>query len=417
MTSLLRRYLIIFIVLGILIGFFAVGAYRLIRERITYEVYDEVITYSNIKYIPGYSSGPQITAGSAILIDGETGIVLFAKNEHMRRPPASTTKIMTALVALERGELDDIVTVSQRASRVGGSSLWLKAGQRLTLGELIEGTLVKSGNDGATAIAEHIAGSEEEFIHLMNRKARQMGALNTQFKNPHGLPAAGHYSTAFDLALITRYALRYEKFAQIVRERITTIDFQGQDWGQQIYNTNKLLWSFEGADGVKTGTTSEAGYCLVSSATRDGRQLIGVVLRSTARWQDSARLLEYGFANFELIHLHSRGDEVQTIEISEGMVDQLPLISGAELNIVIPKGEKDLLEVVFIPKREAIAPYQKYETVGELRVTLKGEEVGSVQLLASTSIQRKTIIAITWRWINITLKKLLEITISFLGRM
>jgi D-alanyl-D-alanine carboxypeptidase (penicillin-binding protein 5/6) len=393
---------------SLLMGMLAFGIYKQIYKEIAGEIYDEAMTYSNIHYIPGYTAGPSITAGSAILIDGETGTVLYAKNEHMRRPPASTTKIMTALVALERGDLASIVTVSQRASRVEGSSLWLKSGQRLPLEELIEGTMLKSGNDGATAIAEHIAGTESAFVKLMNRKARQIGALNTQFKNSHGLPAAGHYSTAFDLALTARYALRHHKFADIVKKKMTTIEFESQGWTPQFHNTNKLLWSLEGADGVKTGTTSEAGYCLVSSATRDGRQLIAVVLRSGARWQDSARLLEYGFANFQLLRLYSRGQEVDRITITGGMEDSLILVAGADLKVVIPIREVELLTTEFVLKREASAPYRKYEVVGELKVTLKGEEIGSLPLLAATSIPRRTFLALSSRWIRNNIERLFE---------
>ena len=215
----------------------------------------------------GVPSGPRITAEAFVLIEGSSGQVLFQKNADQPRPPASTTKIVTALIALERGELDDPVRIGPRVVRTGGSTLGLKQGQVYPLGELLEGALVRSGNDACVAIGEYIGENEPCFIQLMNQKVLALGARNSFFCNTNGLPADGHYSSAYDLAIIARYALRNLEFARIVRSQFETISLaapEGSDEntkqkGFTVKNTNALLWSFPGADGVKTGTTRAAG--------------------------------------------------------------------------------------------------------------------------------------------------------------
>ncbi|KUK81254.1 MAG: D-alanyl-D-alanine carboxypeptidase, partial [Pelotomaculum thermopropionicum] len=230
---------------------------------------------------------PAVTARAAILMDAETGRVLYAKNAEQKRPPASTTKIMTALLALEGGNLQQEVTVSPRAAMVGEASLDLLTGEKLSLEDLIYGAMLRSGNDACVAIAEHIAGTEANFVLMMNQKARLIGAINTNFKNTNGLPAKNHYTTTRDLALITRYALKNTNFKKIVSTRDRVIGTQNMHY---LNNTNRLLWNYSWVDGVKTGTTNEAGNCLVASATREGRQLISVVFYSDNRWQDSIKL-------------------------------------------------------------------------------------------------------------------------------
>ncbi|MGB9826330.1 MAG: D-alanyl-D-alanine carboxypeptidase family protein, partial [Desulfofundulus sp.] len=225
--------------------------------------------FLNLGELPVFSvSGqdpPRVTADAAVLMDATTGQVLYAKNAHQPRPPASTTKILTALLAIEGGKLDQVVTVSPGAAAVGESSMHLFPGQHLTLEQLLYGALLRSGNDACVAIAEHIAGSEANFVLLMNQKARQLGARDSHFCNPHGLPARGHLSSAYDLALLTRYALKNPTFKSLVSTRYH--GFSTPPWGEyHLHNTNRLLWSYQGADGVKTGTTSEAGMCLVASA-------------------------------------------------------------------------------------------------------------------------------------------------------
>ncbi len=254
-------------------------------------------------------SAPTVTADAAVLMDARTGKILYDKNAGQRRPPASTTKIMTTLLALEGGEPGQVVTVSHRAASVGEASLYLRAGEKLTLEELLYGAMLRSGNDACVAIAEHIAGTESNFVLLMNQKAKMIGANDTVFKNTNGLPAVGHYSTARDLAVITCYALKNPTFQKIVSTRGKMIGEQGERY---LNNTNRLLWSYAWADGVKTGTTNEAGHCLVASARRGDMQLISVVLHSDDRWADSVKLLDYGFDDF---------DRVRVLEADNAILD------------------------------------------------------------------------------------------------
>lgn len=241
-----------------------------------------------------YASEPQVQASAAVLIDVSTGEIIFAKNAHERRAPASTTKIMTALLAVERGQLQDIVSVSSRAAAVGEASLHLDPGDNLTIKELLHGALLKSGNDACVALAEAVCSSEEEFVNLMNLKARVLGAENTSFYNTNGLPHKEHLTTAHDLALIARYAMSKQDFAEIVGKRNYTMHWIKPKRSLQLKNTNSLLHSYEWITGVKTGTTDKAGKCLVASGRNENREMIAVVLNSADRFGEAKRLLEYG---------------------------------------------------------------------------------------------------------------------------
>ncbi|MCL6635356.1 MAG: D-alanyl-D-alanine carboxypeptidase [Peptococcaceae bacterium] len=318
-------------------------------------------------------------------MDARTGQILYDKNGRQRRPPASTTKIMTALLALEGGDLQQVVTVSPRAASVGEASLDLRAGEKLTLEELIYGAMLRSGNDACVAIAEHIAGSEAGFVLLMNQKARLIGAEDTSFKNTNGLPAPGHYTTARDLAVITRYALRNPTFQKVVRTRGKAIGEQGERY---LNNTNRLLWSYAWADGVKTGTTDEAGNCLVASATRGGRQLISVVLHSDNRWNDSIRLLDYGFEDFDFVRVAEEGEAFGTIAVREGRVKEIRAVAAAELGAVIPKNRPDCLEKIVEIDRELQAPVRRGRRLGSISVLVNGERAGNVDLVADRDVER-----------------------------
>lgn len=369
---------------------------RLQKERLVGPSYQRVEDYPTLIYLPEYRQGPPIYAQAAILVEAVSGMILYAKNEHSRRAPASTTKILTALVTLEKGDLKEIVTVSPRAARTGGSSLWLQPGDRLPLGELLQGVLMQSGNDGSVALAEHIAGSEQNFVKLMNMKAKEIGALNTNFVNAHGLRAPSHYSTAFDLAQITRHALMKEEFAQVVSLREEAIEWEQQEKTRIVRNTNRLLWSFAGADGVKTGTTNEAGYCLVASATRDGRRFISVVLHSPDRWGESARLLEYGFNNFTLKLLAKEQTPIQMVTIENGLPQEAPVFPRRDLMVAIPKGREYLGQRrVTIWEKSLKAPLRPGTVVGKVSFIYQGKEVDSVDLVILTRIRRDS----WWQWL------------------
>ena len=243
---------------------------------------------------------PQVDAEAAVLMVANSKQVLFAKKPDGFMYPASTTKIMTLLTALENGDPDSTITVSPSAAACEGSSLDLKAGDKMTLNNAMYGMMLVSGNDAAEAIAENVAGSIPQFVQMMNANAEKIGAKNTHFSNPHGLPDPyNHFTTAYDLAIITDYAMKNPDFAKIVSTKEYDVNFiNGKK--THVYNTDKLLKTYPGADGVKTGYTNDAGECLVAGAKRGGVQLIVVILHSEHRWSDATKLLDYGFAQLGL---------------------------------------------------------------------------------------------------------------------
>lgn len=259
---------------------------------------------------PGDVQAATVTtsAEASALIDVTTGRMLYSHNGDKPMRIASLTKIMTAIVAIEHGELSDVVKTGIQAYGVEGSSVYLKLGQEMSLHHLLYGLMLRSGNDAAVAIAEHVGGSLDGFVLLMNEKAEQIGMVNTTFRNPHGLDADGHLSTAEDMARLTAYALNNAAFREIVKTPSVKVPNPGEKWDHLWRNKNKMLHLYEGADGVKTGYTKAAGRCLVSSATRDGRQLAAVTLNDGNDWSDHARLLDYGFRQFPLRDLYRQGE-------------------------------------------------------------------------------------------------------------
>lgn len=247
--------------------------------------------------IPGSfaSYKPNIRAVSAILMDDTSGKVLFSKNALAIMAPASTTKIMTAVIVLERLKLDKVVHVSANAANREGTSMGLKPGEQRTVRELLYGMMLVSGNDAATALSEAVSGTEDKFAQLMTEKARYIGMKNTEFKNASGLPVIGHRTTAYDMAKLTHYALNVPGFAKIVSTGFKEVPGKNEIESRHLKNHNKLLWKYPYATGVKTGYTISAGGCLVSSARRKGRTLISVVLKTPVIYDDSIELFEYGF--------------------------------------------------------------------------------------------------------------------------
>ena len=329
---------------------------------------------------------PVVSADAAVLLDIRTGQVLYAKNPFKRRPPASTTKVMTALLALETGDLKSMVSVSQRAARTGGSSMYLRAGQVLSLSDLLYGALLNSGNDACEAIAEHVGGSKENFALLMNMKALALGALDTNFVNPHGLPDDDHYTTAYDLALIAREALHNKTFANIVSTRVKTIDLPGDDNDRHLKNTNKLLWRYLWAEGVKTGTTSAAGPCLVSAAVKDNRQLLAVVLYSGNRWNDSVKMFEYGFNRFEHKQVAVAGAEYGSYRVRNGDLETVPVVYGGNLGILVPRDDPKALETRVSIDYYPTAPIKKGEVLGSVSYFVNSSLSGTVNIVSSEDV-------------------------------
>jgi len=281
---------------------------------------------------------PDVTAHAAILTDASTGEILFERDSNKQMPPASTTKILTAILALEMAEINEISTVSEKADLVGESSIYLNKGNRIKLGELIEGALIRSGNDACVAIAEQTAGSLDEFVRLMNIKAVSLGAYNSNFTNPHGLPDKNHYTTAYDLSVIARYAMNNPVFAETVAQKYSTVEFEQPRKSQEVKSTNKLLWNYALADGIKTGTTNAAGKCLIASASKDGRRLICVLLNAPDRFGDAQRLMEWGFNNTSTVEIGQKGDQITTYSIGE---TNIPVVLGEDVTVCVEKTKQE----------------------------------------------------------------------------
>jgi len=333
---------------------------------------------------------PKIEAGAAIVMDMKSGRVLYEKNAHARKAIASTTKIMTAIVALERGNLEDKVKVSKRAANIGGSTINLKEGEELTLKELLYGLMLRSGNDAAIAIAEHIAGSVEGFAALMNEKARELGLKNTQFKTPHGLDTPGHYSTAYELAQLTRYALKNPIFSEIVGTQNISIG----RWN--FYTTNEMLGAYPGADGVKTGYTGQAGRCLVTSATRNNMRLISVVLNCSSRAiraKNSKEILDYAFNNYSMSKLLDESDKIAEIPVSKGKAESVSVLPVKGIEMPVTEKEKNNMEMnICLYHEKLTAPVPNDFEVGYMEFTVNGNTIAKVALKTGESVEKKRII-------------------------
>lgn len=344
-------------------------------------------SYHPLALVPqGAPEPPTLTASSAVLMDVSSGRTLYAKDATTQRAPASLTKIMTCLLALEAGHLDDTVEVTAKAAAVGGSSIWLEAGEQQTMRDLLYGLMLRSGNDAAEAIAEHLAGNADDFALLMNRRAGEIGAASTHFRNPHGLPEAGHSTTAADLALIAREALLRPDFREIVSTLSHVIPWPGQPWDRAVYNENRLLWLYPGADGVKTGWTEEAGRCLVASATRDGWQLVAVLLDAPDMWTDGAQLLDWGFGSFEQVPVYAAGQEVSRARLAGVTERWVSLVAARDVSVAVLPGEEDKVVVEPDPAPYVKTPLAKGDAAGTVRVLVNGEPLPAVGLVAAEPV-------------------------------
>jgi D-alanyl-D-alanine carboxypeptidase (penicillin-binding protein 5/6) len=338
---------------------------------------------------------PSLTARSAILVDAHSGRVLYQKDAHRPRPPASLTKILTALLAVEHERFDEPVTISRRAASVPGAQLRARAGDRVAFGTLLESMLLLSANDASIALAEHLAGSVEGFADLMNERARELGATGSRFQNPHGHTQIDHQATAFDLAILARHLLRDPRLSRLVAAREGYAREHDGRWVRRFRNTNRFLWAYPGADGVKTGTTVAAGRCLIASATRDGHRLLAVLLNSGDRYRDAAAVLNWGFTNFTQVLILPMNSLVATVAVGRGEVDRVTLATDRDLWAVVPRGQEGAVDlVVWLPDRLP-APIRHGEVLGRVETVLEGEVLDEVLLVASAGVRCRSPI----RWL------------------
>ena len=323
-----------------------------------------------------------LSARSAVLIDSASGRILYEHNAHEKLPMASTTKIMTGLLACESGKLSETVKASAFASGTEGSSLWLKIGEKQTLENLTYGLMLKSGNDAAVAIAEFLGGNTDAFALLMNKRAKEIGAVNTNFKNPHGLDSDGHYTTAYDLAMIAREAMKNKNFRKIVSTKTYSIPMEGEAWGRALKNHNKLLWLYDGCNGIKTGFTKKCGRCLVSSAERDGQEIICVTLNASDDWNDHKYLLDYGFENYTMKTAVKKGERMGKLVNGEKGVF---LVSENNVSFTVKDGEEFTVKTTVTDKE---LPVKKGEAAGKSEIFLNGEKIGETDLIAEKTVKK-----------------------------
>ncbi|MFD2371822.1 D-alanyl-D-alanine carboxypeptidase family protein [Brevibacillus sp. GCM10020057] len=329
------------------------------------------------------ANAPELSAESAALIDVASGRILYAKNGTKKMRIASLTKTMTAIVAIESGKLDQVVTVPPEAVGVEGSSIYLKKNEKLTLEELLYGLMLRSGNDAAVAIATHVGGSVPGFVYMMNEKAALIGMNHTHFTNPHGLDDSNmHYSTAEDMAKLSAYALRNPVFRQIVSTKVKDIPWEGEQWNRRLLNKNKMLHLYDGADGVKTGYTKLAKRCLAASATRDGRQLATITLNAADDWNDSAKLLDWGFANFPLKELVGQKETVIP-DTPATLAAGTHLVSMNAFRYPLMQEETANIRKRIVLGESVIDRKMNGQIVGFMQIYLQDNMIGQVPLLVS----------------------------------
>jgi len=336
---------------------------------------------------------PNVNAHGAILMDFNTGRVLWEKNSKTPLAMASTTKIMTAIVALEMANLEDVVKVSRKAAVSPQVKMSLSENEEIKLEYLLYALMLQSYNDSAVAIAEHISGSVEEFCRLMTEKAKELGATDTIFETPSGLDLGEHQSTANDMAIITRYALKNEKFMKIINTPNITVSSNKRTYN--LVNKNRLLNEFDGANGVKTGFTGKAGHCFVGSAKRNDMQLISVVLASgwgnmgkEQKWRDTKEILSYGFNAYEYHDIIDMGDIAGSIEIERSKTAQIELMYSEDFFLPLNKQELENLSVEAYFPEILRAPVTKGDTLGSVRVFIDGNTVKEIDLIATDSAER-----------------------------
>lgn len=334
-------------------------------------------------------------ARSAILIERDTGAILYEKNAHEPLPPASMTKIMTMLLimeAIDQGKLkiDERVRASEYAASMGGSQIFLEPGEEMTVDDLLKGIAIGSGNDASVALAERIAGSEEAFVHMMNEKARKLGLKHTAFENTTGLPAKNHYSTAYDMAVMAKELLKYDL---ITKYTGTYEDYLRENTDKKFWlvNTNRLVKFYPGVDGLKTGYTSEAKYCLTATAKKGNMRVIAVVFGAPtpkARNAQITKMLDYAFSHYETKPLYKKGETITMLPVSKGKKKSVAVVTSEPISVLLKKGEKsEAVKTTWKLNKKAKAPVKKGDVLGTLVVKKDGAVIAKSPLVAKEQVE------------------------------
>ncbi len=343
-----------------------------------------------------------IKAKSVVLMEPNTGKVLYESNSDEKLPPASITKIMSLLLvmeAIDRGDisLETVVTASEHACSMGGSQIWLEPGETMTVNDLLKAAVIASANDACVALGETVAGSEEGFVALMNERANELGMTNTHFVNCTGLDAEEHLTTAYDVALMSSALIKHD----LIKDYSTVWMDTLRDGKSELVNTNKLVRFYEGTTGLKTGTTSTARYCLSATAERNGLELVAVVMAgesSNDRFGGAKKLLDYGFANYNYSSIDAGLEEKPKIQVLKGTQKTVEILPQGTLNVLLPKTASGNIERKTVLSENVTAPVKKGDVLGTVTVTLNGEQLGEIALVAKEDVKRLTL-GVTFGWI------------------
>ncbi|TDT61911.1 D-alanyl-D-alanine carboxypeptidase family protein [Fonticella tunisiensis] len=364
-------------------------------KKISVMIYLLILVYL---IIPGVKSEakekePKLRCVSAVVMDQDSGRILYSKNGNAVLPMASTTKIVTAIVAIEKGDLRDMVVVSKHAAGMPGSSARLSSGEKINLEELLYGLMLRSGNDAAVAIAEHIGGTVEKFVDMMNEKAIELGAYSTSFKTPHGLDEENHFTTAEDLARITAYAMKNDFFSKLVSTKEISSGISG-NFNRTYSNINKFLYRVDNSDGVKTGYTGNAGKCLVASVKHDYGRYICVVLNSQDRWDDAARLVEYAKDNYKYIKIMDKNEPVKRFRVYGGSEKYVSGVVRQDLMFPVKKDSVEDFKIDVYAPSAAFSPIEENEVLGNVVVTIDDKIAAKYPIYSDREVKRKNFINI-----------------------
>ncbi|HVI41986.1 MAG TPA: D-alanyl-D-alanine carboxypeptidase family protein [Anaerovoracaceae bacterium] len=322
---------------------------------------------------------PEVSARNAILIEANSGEVLYEKNAEEKAYPASITKIMTALLAIENGTLDKKVKISENAAGVEGSSIYLAPGEMISLRDLVYGLMLRSGNDAAIAISEEIGGSTNNFVIMMNKKARELGACNTNFMNPNGLHDPEHYTTAKDMALIARAAMKNAEFKKVAATKSWVTD-RGEGKYNYFYNKNKVVYQYNGGTGIKIGYTKAAGRTLVASSERDGMELICVVMNAPDWFQDTYKLMDYAYSQYETTKIAIGQRPIKAVKIWGGNKDFVQIGSREDILCPVKKGVESKISIMYVLPKHQVAPISRWQEAGCLKIYVNGNYLFSKPL-------------------------------------